>query len=109
MRISTKGYLPETLWQDLLYGLRMMRKNPGFTVVAVLTLALGIGANTSIFTLLNAVMLQSIPVRHPEQFLLCCNVQTAPSAKRLIFRRFGNGWPCGTRSWWQRPGKHCPK
>lgn len=70
MRISMKGYSPEILWQDLFYGLRMMRKNPGFTVVAVLTLALGIGANTSIFTLLNAVMLQSIPVRHPEQLVV---------------------------------------
>jgi predicted permease len=58
------------LWQDVRFGLRMLAKNKGFTAVAVLTLAFGIGANTAIFTLLNAVMLQSIPVRNPEQLVV---------------------------------------
>ena len=56
-----------TFIQDLRYGLRMLVRNPGFTTVAVMTLALGIGANTAIFTLVDAIMLKSLPVANPKQ------------------------------------------
>src|SRR5215813_11268685 len=69
VRDVSAGHHLETLWRDVRYGARMLLKSPGFTLIVVITLALGIGANTAIFTLINVVMLKSLPVNHPEELV----------------------------------------
>jgi predicted permease len=67
VREQRAGFFLETLWKDARFGLRMLFKNPGFTTVAILTLALGIGANAAIFELLDAVRLRTLPVVAPQE------------------------------------------
>ena len=63
------AHFVETFLQDLRYGLRQLKGNPAFTAVAVLTLALSIGANTAIFSLIDAVVLRMLPVSHPDELM----------------------------------------
>ena len=70
-RIRSAGWEApiENLWQDIRFSVRVLTRSPGFTLVAILSLALGIGANTAIFSLIHQVILRNLPVRNPEHSL----------------------------------------
>jgi len=90
----------KTIWHDVRYGLRQLRKSPGFTVVAVLSLALGIGVNTAIFSMINGILYKSLPVRNPHELrVINWTFWVVHNPDKM--RQLGAAY-----SWLTKPGEH---
>jgi putative ABC transport system permease protein len=96
-RMNTIGLL-DSAWRDLRYGARLLRLNPGFALVAILSLALGVGANTAIFQLLDAVRLRTLPIQDPQQ-LMEIRIADASKGRR---GQFSGRRPSLTNPLWER-------
>src|ERR1700721_338986 len=92
VRDHRAGADAELLWQDLRFGLRQLRRNPGFTWAAIVTLALSIGANTRIFSVVNALMLKNLPYAHPERMGTLYMRTTGPQASNERRNVDGEQW-----------------
>ena len=121
--MNSLGFV-DSIWQDLRYGARLLRRNPSFAAVAILTLALGTGANTAIFQLVETVRLRTLPVEHPEQ-LVELRIVNAPHgrtgqfmgrrsslsnplwerirAEQLVFSSMLAWSTTSCRAWWRGP------
>src|SRR5437879_3957719 len=95
-RMNSIGFI-ETLWQDLRFGARLLRLNPGFAVVAIASLALGIGANTAIFQLIDAVRLRTLPVKNPQEL-----AEVRISNVRELRGSTNSAYAAATNSIWER-------
>jgi len=102
----------ERIWRDFVYALRQLRRSPGFAAVAILSLALGIGANSAIFSILNALLFKSLPVRAPDELFVLHQQSRATVPQRfsypmfLRFRDAGSG-AAGVAA--MSAFKHCSK
>lgn len=97
LRSAGWAFFLETCWRDLRLGIRTLRKSPGFTSVAVLTLALGIGANTVIFSAVYAVLLKPLPFKDSDRLVFIEKKTLRAAGRGIPFRR-QKSWPGATKA-----------
>src|SRR5271165_5777442 len=83
----------ETMWQDIRYAVRMLIKNPGFSAIAILSLALGVGANTTIFTIVNGMLLHPLPVKDISRLVEVDTVDTKTRVTNANVTKLGMSYP----------------